>query len=152
MWESHIVINSPFPKLLTQSSCSVVKLTDRKIRWIIEEKSKDVLSTADIARLQNVSESRVRQLLCEYRKTGYIHNLKKPGRPFRLISYPEVSTVLSVFQQYPCNALTLESILLNRQGIKIPHNRIHNRYWRTIRLFQTTPTKEKKVDQVWKKT
>lgn len=103
----------------------MVKLTDRKIRWIIEEKSKDVLSTADIARLQNVSESRVRQLLCEYRKTGYIHNLKKPGRPFRLISYPEVSTVLSVFQQYPCNALTLESILLNRQGIKIPHNRIH---------------------------
>jgi Iron dependent repressor, N-terminal DNA binding domain len=66
---------SPFPKLLTQSSCSVVKLTDRKIRWIIKEKSKDVLSTADIARLQNVSESRVRQLLSEYRKTGYIHVL-----------------------------------------------------------------------------
>ena len=57
--------NSPFPKLLTQSSCSVVKLTDRKIRWIIREKSKDVLSTAEIARLQNVSESRVRQLLSD---------------------------------------------------------------------------------------
>ena len=103
----------------------MVKLTDRKIRWIIKEKSKDVLSTPDIARLQNVSESRVRQLLCEYRKTGYIHVLNKPGRPFRPLSYSEISTVLSVFRQYPCNALTLESILLNRHGIKIPHNRIH---------------------------
>ena len=82
----------PFPKLLTQSSCSVVKLTDRKIRWIIREKSRDVLSTADIARLQNVSESRVRQLLSEYRKTGYIHVLNKPGRPLRNVSYFEIST------------------------------------------------------------
>lgn len=103
----------------------MVKLTDRKIRWIIREKSKDVLSTADIARLQNVSESRVRQLLSEYRKTGYIHILNKPGRPLRNVSCFEVSAVLSVFRQYPCNALTLESILLNRHGIKIPHNRIH---------------------------
>ena len=103
----------------------MVKLTDRKIRWIIREKSKDVLSTAEIARLQNVSESRVRQLLSEYRKTGYIHILNKPGRPLRNVSCFEVSAVLSVFRQYPCNALTLESILLNRHGIKIPHNRIH---------------------------
>lgn len=117
--------NSPFPKLLTRSSCYVVKLTDRKIRWIIKEKSKDVLSTADIARLQNVSESRVRQLISEYRKTGYIRNLNKPGRPFSPVSNFEISTVLSVFRQYPCNALTLEKILLNRHGIKIPHNRIH---------------------------
>ena len=83
------------------------------------------LVPAEIARLQNVSESRVRQLLSEYRKTGYIHILNKPGRPLRNVSCFEVSAVLSVFRQYPCNALTLESILLNRHGIKIPHNRIH---------------------------
>lgn len=46
--------DSPIPKLLTQSNCSVVKLTDRKIRWIIREKSTDVLSTAEVARLQHV--------------------------------------------------------------------------------------------------
>lgn len=63
--------------------------------------------------------------MSEYGKTGYIHVLNKPGRPFRPVSYYEISTVLSVFRQYPCNALTLESILLNRHGIKIPHNRIH---------------------------
>lgn len=85
---------SPFPKLLTQSSCSVIKLTDRKMSWIIKEKSKGVLSTADMARLPNVSESRVRQLTSEYRKTGYIHALNKPGRPFRFVSNFEISVVL----------------------------------------------------------
>ncbi|MFZ0513897.1 MAG: MFS transporter, partial [Candidatus Nitrosopolaris sp.] len=35
------------------------KLTDRKIRWIIREKMKEILSTNDIALLQNVSGSRL---------------------------------------------------------------------------------------------
>jgi hypothetical protein len=33
----------------------VTKLSDQKIRWIIREKVKEVLSTNDIALLQNVS-------------------------------------------------------------------------------------------------
>jgi hypothetical protein len=52
---------SPIPKLLTHSSNSVTKLTDRKIRWIIREKMKEILSTNDIALLQNVSESRIKR-------------------------------------------------------------------------------------------
>ena len=47
--------SSPIQKLLTHSSKSVTKLTDRKIRWIIREKMKEILSTNDIALLQNVS-------------------------------------------------------------------------------------------------
>lgn len=34
----------------------MVKLTDRKIRWIIREKTKGILSTNDIALLQNVTD------------------------------------------------------------------------------------------------
>ena len=33
----------------------------------------------------------------------------KPGRQFRPMSNFEISTVLSSFRQYPCNALTLEN-------------------------------------------
>ena len=39
----------------------MTKLTDRKIRWIIREKMKEILSTNDIALLQNVSRSRISQ-------------------------------------------------------------------------------------------
>ncbi|MGB6590813.1 MAG: hypothetical protein WBE68_04815, partial [Candidatus Nitrosopolaris sp.] len=75
--------NSPIPKLLTQSSNSVTKLTDRKIRWIIREKMKETLSTNDIALLQNVSRSRVRQIWCHYKITRRVPILAKPGRPPR---------------------------------------------------------------------
>ncbi|MGC1931260.1 MAG: hypothetical protein WA667_20000 [Candidatus Nitrosopolaris sp.] len=44
-------------------------MTDRKIRWIIREKMKKILSTNDIALSQNVSESRIRQIWCQYRNT-----------------------------------------------------------------------------------
>jgi putative transposase len=102
----------------------VVKLTDRKIRWIIREKEKGVLGTSDIARLQNVSQSRVRQLWCQYRQSGQVPLLASPGRPRRVVTYEEISAVLGTYRKYPCNAVTLENIL-NRHGIKIPHNTIH---------------------------
>ena len=71
------------PKLLTQSSNSVSNLTDRKIRWIIREKMKEILSTNDIALLQNVSGSRIRQIWRYYRITKTTPILEKPGRPSR---------------------------------------------------------------------
>src|SRR5215471_3094080 len=118
-------IGSPIPKLLTQSSNSVTKLSDRKIRWIIREKMKGVLSTNDIALLQNVSRSRVRQIWCQYRITKTIPILAKPGRPSRSITNEEISAVIGTYKEYPCSAVVLESILDKRHGIKIPHNRIH---------------------------
>ena len=42
-------------------------VTDRKIRWIIREKTKGILSTNDIALLQNVNRSRISQIWCHYK-------------------------------------------------------------------------------------
>lgn len=108
----------------------MVKLTDRKIRWIVREKEKGVLSTGDIARLQNVSESRIRQLWCQYRQSGrQVPSLSSPGRPCRAIIQEEISavlgtSVLGTYREYPCNAVTLERVL-NRHGLKVPHNTVH---------------------------
>ena len=77
---------SPIPKLLTHSSNSVTKLTDRKIRWIIREKMKEILSTKDIALSENVSPSRIRQIWCHYRITKTAPILANPGRPSRSIT------------------------------------------------------------------
>ena len=116
---------SPIPKLLTHSSNSVTKLTDQKIRWIIREKMKEILSTNDIALLQNVSGSRIRQIWRQYRNTMTVPILAKPGRPSRSITKEEISAVVGIYKEYPCSAVVLETILENRHGIKIPHNRIH---------------------------
>jgi hypothetical protein len=92
---------SPIPKLLTQCSNSVTKLTDRKIRWFISQKMKEILSTNDIALLQNVSGSRIRQIWCHYRITKTIPILAKPGRPSRNITNEEISAVIGAYKEFP---------------------------------------------------
>ena len=119
------ILCSPIPKLLTHSSNSVTKLTDQKIRWIIRAKMKEILSTNDIALLQNVSGSRIRQIWRQYRNTMTVPILANPGRPSRSITKEEISAVVGIYKEYPCSAVVLETILENRHGIKIPHNRIH---------------------------
>jgi hypothetical protein len=83
----------------------VTKLTDQKIRWIIREKMKENLSTNDIALLQNVSESRIRQIWCDYRITKTVPVLAKPGRPPRSITNEEISPVIGTYKEYPCSAV-----------------------------------------------
>jgi hypothetical protein len=103
------VFESPIPKLLTHSSNSVTKLTDRKIRWIIREKMKEIHSTKDIALLQNVGGSRIRQIWHYYRITKTLPILAKPGRPSRSITNEEMSAVIGTYKEYPCSAVVLEN-------------------------------------------
>ena len=97
----------------------MTKLTDQKIRWIIRAKMKEILSTNDIALLQNVSGSRIRQIWRQYRNTMTVPILAKPGRPSRSITNEEISDVIGTYKEYPCSAVVLETILENRHGIKI---------------------------------
>jgi putative transposase len=103
----------------------VTKLTDRKIRWIIGEKTKGILSTNDIALLQDVNASRIRQIWCQYKNTRTIPLLRKSGRPSRVITNDEISAVIKIYKEYPCSEVVLETILDKKHGIKIPYNIIH---------------------------
>ena len=78
----------------------MTKLTDRKIRWIVRQKMKEILSTNDIALLQNVSGSRIRQLWLYYRITNTVPILTKPGKPSRNIINEETSYVNFVGMNY----------------------------------------------------
>ena len=86
---------------------------------------KEILSTNEIALLQNVSGSRIRQIWRQYRNAMTVPILAKPGRPSRSITNEEISAVIGTYKEYPCSAVVLETILESRHGIKIPHNRIH---------------------------
>jgi putative transposase len=86
---------------------------------------KEILSTKDIALLQNVSESRIRQIWSHYRIAKTVPILGKPGRQSRSIMDEEISAVIGAYKEYPCSAVVLVTILDRRYGIKIPHNIIH---------------------------
>jgi putative transposase len=104
---------------------------------------KEIHSTKDIALLQNVSGSRIRQIWRHYRITKTIPILAKPGRPSRSITNEEMSVVIGTYKEYPCSAVVLENILDKRYGIKIPHNRIH-KILKNHRLASNDTNKQKR--------
>jgi len=103
-----------------------VKLTNNKIRWIIQQKVDGKLHNQDIAATQHVSEARVKQLWSEYRRTGTAHQLKSPGRPAKgPLSLPEEQVIVDAFMKHKCGAVYLERILKN-EGFNFSHNVIHS--------------------------
>jgi putative transposase len=103
----------------------MVKLSERKIRWIIQEKLRG-RGTGEIALIQRVSRRRVEQLWRSYRRTDLIPVLRKPGRPRKaLTSLLEATAVMKVYDELKVNALTLEHVLKRDHGLTMPHNRIH---------------------------
>jgi len=100
-------------------------LTDSKIKWIVGQKSIGRLSTSEVAFLEQISESRVRQLWVQYKKTGRMPTLKKAGRPRRVVTDSEEREILGIYMKYPTNAVAIEC-MLKKKGINLGHNIIHS--------------------------
>ena len=67
----------------------MVKLTDKKIRHIINQVVKHKKSTKTMARLYGVSQRRVQQLVKIYRDTGEYPVLNSRRRPKRYLTDEE---------------------------------------------------------------
>ncbi len=103
----------------------MVKLNERKIRWIIHEKLRG-RGAGELALIQRISHRRVEQLWQAYKQTGIIPTLKTPGRPKgEPIHLHEAALVLKVYDELKVNALTLERVLRDIYQVKLPHNAIH---------------------------
>ena len=116
-----------------------MKLTDNKIRWIIQQKVDGKLRNQDVAAIQLISEIRVKQQWGEYKRTGTVHKLKSPGRPAKKpLSVKQ--TIVDAFMKHKCGAIYLERILKN-EGFNFSHNIIHNVL---MRLSSAEPNKSVK--------
>ena len=103
----------------------MVKLNERKIRWIIQQKLGG-RGSGELVLIQLVSRRRVEQLWQAYRATGVIPVLKAPGRPRKAsISLRDAALILEAYDKLKVNALTLENVLKHTHGLNLPHNRIH---------------------------
>jgi len=122
-----------------------VKLNNRKIRWLIQEKLKG-RGSGELALIQKVTRRRVEQLWQTYRLTGATPTLKHPGRPRRSIDLKEATMVLEVYQEHRLGAVNLENILKTKHGVHVPHNRIHE----VLRMNQkATPQPSKQRRRTW---
>jgi putative transposase len=101
-----------------------VKLNNRKIRWLIQEKLRG-RGSSELALVQKVTRRRVEQLWQTYRKTGAMPTLKKPGRPRNIRDLKEATLILETYDRHRLGAVNLERIINAKPGVHIPHNRIH---------------------------
>ena len=101
------------------------KLNNRKIKWIIKEMKKGERTEEEIGKVQHVTRQRISQLWNEYKRTGEIPRLKKPGRPKEPLSDEEKKRIKEAYDIFKVGANLLEDILQEEYGLKISHNKIH---------------------------
>jgi len=102
----------------------VVKLTDRKIRYIIRAKKRGD-STKRIAVDIKLSPSSVKRVWMHWTKTKMSLNIKKFGRKKKTLDEESVKLIFEVHKEQNLGARRLERIIDFTHGKHIPHNAIH---------------------------
>jgi putative transposase len=102
----------------------VVKLTDKKIRYIIRAKIRGD-STNKIAQDMKLSPSTVKRVWMYWTKTKMPLNINKFGRKKKTLDEESVKLILEVNKEQNLGARRLEKIIEFKHGIHIPHNAIH---------------------------
>jgi len=100
------------------------KLNQRKIRWICREVERGELSNWQIARTQHITPQHARRVYEKYKDVE--HPLLLPsGRPPKAIKPEDTDFILKVRKEHPLGAVGLEKLLDFKEGVHVPHNRIH---------------------------
>jgi len=102
----------------------VVKLTEKKIRYIIRAKTR-CESTKRIAEDMELSPSSVKRVWMHWTKTKMPLNINKFGRKKTTLDEESEKLILEVNKEQNLGARRLEKIIEFQHGKHIPHNAIH---------------------------
>jgi len=120
----------------------VVKLNERKIRYIVREKIKN-RSNKRIAAEMNVSVSTVKRVWRHYLRTKELISINKFGRPRKEIEPELEDLILEVHKEQNLGVRRLEQIIEFKYGVHIPRNAIH-RVLMKHDLAHPTPNKKRR--------
>ena len=76
-------------------------------------------------KIANISVRRIYQIKQIYEETGEIPEIRKAGRPMKIIEQWEIDIVKEAYEKYRVSADTLERIIKRDYEKQIAHNRIH---------------------------
>ena len=82
----------------------ISRLTQKTIQYVITQCKKDE-KTSIVAQQMRVSQRRIQQLYSEFRRTGTVPVLQKPGRKPVIITDADVSMVLEEHKRDPAGVL-----------------------------------------------
>lgn len=105
----------------------MTKLNRRKINWVMKELDRGELSVNRIAKIQNITARRVRQLR-EYKKeTGQTFELKTERKVSQKpLTDEEIFIVNEARERYRFGSTLLERVIEKRYNRHIPHNKIQH--------------------------
>jgi putative transposase len=102
-----------------------MKLTRKKIHWIIRQKQKGV-RTKEIALAMKISRRRVQQIWKCFNETDHEPILgRNIGRPRKPYARHEAEIIKEAHERYKFGARMLENVIRKQYKVRISHNRIH---------------------------
>jgi putative transposase len=103
----------------------MVKLTNKQIKYIINQVVKHKKSTKIMARLYGVSQRRIQQLVKIYKETGEYPELNPNRRPERHLTEKEKNIIEDAYKDSYLGARMLQYHIMKHYEVSIPHNKIH---------------------------
>ena len=119
----------------------MAKLNQSKIKWILR-KHQQGYNSSEIAIVQRISSSRVRQIVSYYKRTGKTLTLAKAGRKPKQIDPKIINTVLEEYNKKRLGPVLLEKEIFRSRKIHIPHNTIY-KVMMSKNMIKPNPRKRK---------
>ena len=106
-------------------------------------------NTRIMAEIEKITPRRVNQIYRQYKDTGEIPKLRKPGRPKKELSEEEIKAIKEAYEEYRCNAIVLQKILKERGYTT--KNKIHE-VLKMLGYSKEEKNKKKRKNTLRKKT
>jgi len=120
----------------------MVKLTDKKITWIVRNVAGEKVSTKEAARTYGITQRRAQQLVRAYREEGEVPKLNPDRRPRTYLTEEDRRIIDDVWEETRFGSRHLYKEL-RRRGYRIPKNKILDHLRRTGKSIPN-PNKQKK--------
>jgi len=121
----------------------MVKLTDKKIRWIVKQVVDEGQNTEIISKIQGISRRRVQQLAKYYKQTRKYPVIAMNRRPRTYLSTEQKKIIDTAFNESFLGASLLRYYIKQKYEMNIPKNKIHQ-YMVSKKYSEPNPKKQKK--------
>ena len=121
----------------------MTKLTNKKIKWIVDQVIKKGIKTSVIAAVYDISQRRVQQLVAYFKKHGEYPTLDANRRPKTHLTEKEKEIIKEAYEDSFFGARLLRYHIKKHYRINIPQNKIHA-YLLELEFAKPNPKKQKK--------
>ncbi len=121
----------------------MVKLTNKKIKWAVNQVITGKKSTKSVANIYKVSQRRIQQLVKIYKDTGEYPQLKMNRRPRTYLTDEQKEIIEKAYKESHLGARLLRHHIKRYYGVSIPQNKIHS-YLKKRGYAKPDPKKQRK--------